>query len=256
MKMIGRLNRIPDWLRIATDGEKGRGESDPVYRAITEGRDVGEVYSSCGDLCHWLLFRLGIRSPYINRAEHRGWRMGMNIGYLMWRCPEARPPHTGEVYSPGDILAVWNEPNGTDAHVLVVREHQGSLVMSADYGQPGGKIRTRVLQRGMLGDRKLQRVIPIQRALWAAEQRGELVDESMPLVWLASLSSQQKSERRTLRLGMNGEDVSDLQRRLGGLVVDGRFGPKTRAAVVQFQIRSGLSADGIVGPRTWGALLK
>jgi peptidoglycan hydrolase-like protein with peptidoglycan-binding domain len=36
--------------------------------------------------------------------------------------------------------------------------------------------------------------------------------------------------------------------------VDGRFGPLTEAAVVRYQQRTGLAADGIVGPKTWAAL--
>jgi peptidoglycan hydrolase-like protein with peptidoglycan-binding domain len=40
------------------------------------------------------------------------------------------------------------------------------------------------------------------------------------------------------------------------LVVDGRRGPKTRAAVHAFQRRSALKVDGVVGPITEGALLK
>jgi peptidoglycan hydrolase-like protein with peptidoglycan-binding domain len=36
--------------------------------------------------------------------------------------------------------------------------------------------------------------------------------------------------------------------------IDGVFGPVTKAAVVQFQTDSGLTADGIVGPITWAAL--
>lgn len=36
--------------------------------------------------------------------------------------------------------------------------------------------------------------------------------------------------------------------------VDGRFGPRTERAVLTFQGSAGLVRDGIVGPRTWGAL--
>lgn len=35
---------------------------------------------------------------------------------------------------------------------------------------------------------------------------------------------------------------------------DAIFGPDTEAAVKQFQTDNGLTADGIVGPRTWDAL--
>lgn len=40
----------------------------------------------------------------------------------------------------------------------------------------------------------------------------------------------------------------------GHLVVDGDFGPATRRAVEEFQRRSGLLVDGKIGPKTWAAL--
>jgi cell wall-associated NlpC family hydrolase len=62
------------------------------------------------------------------------------------------------------------------------------------------------------------------------------------------------SSNPTLRQGARGPAVVDLQQRLGGLSADGVFGPVTRGAVVSFQSGRGLVADGIVGPITWGAL--
>ena len=58
---------------------------------------------------------------------------------------------------------------------------------------------------------------------------------------------------RTLRVGLRGEDVKLLQTILG-ISADGSFGPKTKAAVVAFQISKGLAADGVVGPITRAAL--
>jgi peptidoglycan hydrolase-like protein with peptidoglycan-binding domain len=62
----------------------------------------------------------------------------------------------------------------------------------------------------------------------------------------------------TLRIGARGPWVSTLQQRLRAkgysIAVDGAFGPKTDAAVRAFQRSRGLVVDGIVGPRTWGAL--
>jgi hypothetical protein len=58
---------------------------------------------------------------------------------------------------------------------------------------------------------------------------------------------------------ITGEDVSAVQSRLIDLgydpgPVDGVFGPRTEAAVRQYQQNSGLAVDGIVGPITWGSL--
>ncbi len=64
--------------------------------------------------------------------------------------------------------------------------------------------------------------------------------------------------RRTLRKGMKGTDVQQLQKKLLGLgyilIADGNFGTLTRLEVKKFQKRKGLTADGIVGPKTWEVL--
>lgn len=49
--------------------------------------------------------------------------------------------------------------------------------------------------------------------------------------------------------------VTELQRMLS-IKVDGSFGPKTRAAVLNLQDFIGIVADGIVGTATWSALYK
>ena len=63
---------------------------------------------------------------------------------------------------------------------------------------------------------------------------------------------------RTLKKGMKGDDVRELQKLLNAagdnLVVDGDFGKKTLAAVKDFQKRKSLKVDGIVGEKTIAAL--
>lgn len=66
--------------------------------------------------------------------------------------------------------------------------------------------------------------------------------------------------RPTIEIGDRGEDVRFLQEILRdahnfALGADGIFGRRTREAVFQFQNRVALSVDGIVGPKTWSALL-
>lgn len=64
---------------------------------------------------------------------------------------------------------------------------------------------------------------------------------------------------RTLHRGDKGDQVRLLQTRLTvrgfHVAIDGDFGPKTEAVVIQFQAAHGLLADGYVGPQTWDLLL-
>ncbi len=57
-----------------------------------------------------------------------------------------------------------------------------------------------------------------------------------------------------LENGSEGRQVRLLQQALGGIKVDGVFGPETQQAVRAFQESAGLTVDGIVGPQTSSAL--
>ncbi len=64
---------------------------------------------------------------------------------------------------------------------------------------------------------------------------------------------------RSSNVRVSGVSVEDVQRALAraGLdpgPVDGRFGKKTKSAIKAFQRRHDLTADGVVGERTWSYL--
>ena len=66
-------------------------------------------------------------------------------------------------------------------------------------------------------------------------------------------------ETAVLRQGSTGGEVKEVQRRLKNWgyysgAVDGIFGSGTRKAVISFQKKNGLTADGIVGKATYAAL--
>ena len=68
-----------------------------------------------------------------------------------------------------------------------------------------------------------------------------------------------EAEAAALRQGSRGQDVKAVQtklRRWGYYegAVDGIYGPQTKAAVVRFQRKNGLTADGVVGKQTFAAL--
>jgi hypothetical protein len=68
---------------------------------------------------------------------------------------------------------------------------------------------------------------------------------------------------RLIKQGLQGADVRAVQdvlnfhiRRLTPLKVDGIFGPKTHARVLEFQKSNKLQADGLVGPKTLAKLFE
>jgi len=64
----------------------------------------------------------------------------------------------------------------------------------------------------------------------------------------------------TMHRGMGGPEVQNLQRRLNAmganppLAVDGKFGPKTEAALKAFQSANGIQQTGVLGRQTLGSL--
>ena len=90
---------------------------------------------------------------------------------------------------------------------------------------------------------------------------GELKAVSYPGRETSETPSEPTAERPTLRRGSKGEFVTMLQTeliRLGYALpkygVDGDFGKETEMAVKYFQQDNLLTADGVVGPKTWKAL--
>jgi Putative peptidoglycan binding domain len=115
------------------------------------------------------------------------------------------------------------------------------------------------LYKLMLQRRDAVSTDPVLKSL---NERGNLLfakgDVSAAVTPLPS-STTPPPARPTLRQGDRGDNVIFLQQRLKALgffngVVDGDFGPLTKAAVIAMQKKSNLTADGIVGARTWAAL--
>ncbi len=65
---------------------------------------------------------------------------------------------------------------------------------------------------------------------------------------------------RALKKGSKGQKVKQMQELLNGIgntiKIDGNFGKISEDAVKQFQFDNGLTPDGIVGDKTWNALLE
>lgn len=85
---------------------------------------------------------------------------------------------------------------------------------------------------------------------------------ALVLAWVMSLlfvDTQDVADAATLKQGSRGDLVKTVQQKLikwGYLKgsADGIFGAKTKAAVIAFQKKNGLTADGVIGTRTAQAL--
>jgi len=102
--------------------------------------------------------------------------------------------------------------------------------------------RNRIKPNGVVGRNTLQ---ALRRDAGANVASPEAESE---FEWEGEVSRKSSTYIRWVQQSLN-------QLQGSGLAVDGANGPKTKAAVRQFQQRRGLTADGIVGPQTEAALV-
>ncbi len=87
----------------------------------------------------------------------------------------------------------------------------------------------------------------------------DLETYTVPASSIGGSSSGTDTGTGSLQMGMRGEDVRKLQKRLKALgyatgPIDGIFGSITHSAVILYQKNAKIKQDGIVGPVTWAKL--
>ena len=89
------------------------------------------------------------------------------------------------------------------------------------------------------------------------EDRNRRWDEALAILGGKAPAPKKTSTNavRTLRKGMQGDDVKKMQKAIG-VTADGDFGFGTLTAVKKWQNVNGLVADGIVGPSTQSKMFK
>lgn len=170
----------------------------------------------CAAFVAWCCTQIGVdTSGKLNARSYLDWGEPVSLA-------DARP---------GDVVVFWRgRPNGWQGHVALLVSFNGNTV-TVRGGNQGNQVSD--------AEYPMDRVLGFRRAVAPSAVRNN---------------------RPTLRMGDRGAFVLDLQDILARAgyhlgVKDGQFGPATRSAVLAFQADHGLVADGIVGAKTWAALL-
>lgn len=156
---------------VRADGRTRRKSGDPTFDSVTEMR--GSLERSSVDLASWLLYRLGVRSDYLRRSEHRGW--SKPVGEYLADWPVIRVPTESSRYECGDILRIGVSPHD---HVIVVLEFHSPVIHSAEYTHAGGDFVNRTLSHRFgvphLGGLRIGSWVPLEAAIDYSHSRGEL----------------------------------------------------------------------------------
>ncbi len=124
---------------------------------------------------------------------------------------------------------------------------------------------------GIFGEQTEAAVKKLQKAYDLMKVDGIVGEKTWEVVYSINIGNAEQdstvdsntsigTNNRKLRQGSSGTDVKRVQQKLieeGYLAAgedDGKFGAKTYAAVVQFQLSNGLTPDGVVGTKTFNAL--
>ncbi len=276
VKLAGLRELAADFLVLAGKDRVGRRQWDPVFEAVTEGRQAPR-YSSCGDLGHWILARLGFRFPWLNREELWGWMVGKNVSLLCAKSAGGanelgRAPVVGEQLNAGDVLVV-SAHDIDHTHCLVVlgltELSHGAKLCVCEYGQwdgqrgrACGKLSCRSVSASgsslSLGELSLDSVLSVARLL---EASGGEMEPGTVRDYLAAVTGRLRVLRRSER--SRGNDVRWWAEELMAHKLDpGQpldvFGRQAEEATRQFRQMHALEdPDGsvCVGPLEWTAML-
>lgn len=146
-------------------------------------------------------------------------------------------------YKPGDLVFFQFDKDAASDHIGIIESDNGDTITTIEGNTApnndanGGAVMRRTRKKSLI----------------MAVARPDYASKDIPNVTV---------ELRSLRKSCKGDDVEALQQLLigygydcGKSGADGIFGNATLTAIKAFQTDNGLSADGIVGVKTWSKLL-
>ena len=184
----------PAWAAEKGPDTLGIPSLSSIAEAVTEGRNGDSVrqnwkHSSCGDLCHFLWYQLGVRSSWLNRSANGNYRIGGNLSQIHKHPSFQRADTFDDVQlQVGDVIFIDAQPNR--AHVEVVMHHdpKAGRMAVATYGQDFNKVSNdgrmrRYTCRGRMirGGRHAFGFLRLADVLQRADAAGEIVPAMLPV---------------------------------------------------------------------------
>jgi hypothetical protein len=237
---------------------EGPKENQTKYGAFTKAN----FQPWCGSFVNWCANEAGVKVP--NTVYTPGGAAGFKK-LKSWHDGATAKP------MPGDVVYFDFPADGVDriSHVGIVVKDNGDGTCTTVEGNTtgtGGDQRNggMVLQK-VRAYKKNKKGIDVSivgfgRPKFVVDGAPAVAVKPAPPAEVKKAANPKIYPGATVDPGEFGEPVKMVQRALGmkGAHVDGQYGPVTKKAVVAFQkARPALApADGIIGPKTWAALMK
>ncbi|MBV9358889.1 MAG: peptidoglycan-binding protein [Chloroflexi bacterium] len=175
--------------------------------------------------------------------------------------------HPGFPYSvflgPGG--AQYNSPQmywmdiGTSVNTVYAHTYAYNRVYEREI-DPLGQVYENPPMGQIIRFRQLSRTYGAPGVSWWDWQQASTTGWREIAIGAGNLTAAATTSTPLLKLQSAGDLVVWAQEHLAGAgyatAVDGSYGPSTQSAIESFQTAQGLTADGIVGPSTWAALLR
>lgn len=239
------------WITSSEDYNAGY----PVLRVGSTGADVSDLQSRLAELGYYTgsidgMFSTGTQAAVVSFQSANG----LSADGIAGRATQDK------LYSTSAVAKSISASGSSSGY---------SLLKNGSYGTAVRKLQVRLSELGyynggadgVYGTATENAVKSFQRTnnLTADGQAGSATQTRLYSASAKSASNPvttpDPNQTRTMTMGMEGNDVYAAQERLIELgylngVADGTFGTETQAAVVAFQKRNGLTADGRIGPAT------
>jgi hypothetical protein len=210
----------------------------------------------CGSFVMWCANQAGVKVP--NTVYTPAGADAYKKAKAWQDAKDAKP-------LPGDIVFFDFPSDGVDriSHVGIVVKDNGDGTVTTVEGNTAGTVGDQrnggMVQKKVRGFKKNSKKIEISivgfgRPKFVESGAKPVVAKPAPV---AKVVNPKKYPGSTVDPGESGDAVKMIQKALG-LPVDGHYGPVMRKTVVAFQKQNPKlgKADGIIGPKTWAAMMR